>query len=481
MLEKCDVIFQGGRIIDGSGKPGCIGDVGITGDSIVAIGDCDACSAEETVDVTGLVVAPGFIDVHTHDDTEVQRNPRMACKVTQGVTSVIVGNCGISAAPFTPNPSLPAPFTGKTLHDPDTVFPSVANYAERLRRQPAAVNVALLVGHSSLRANVMGFDLDRPAQTQELNVMQSALDDALSQGAIGMSSGLDYPAASAAPRSEMVALAKVLKQHANAVYTTHMRNEDDYVVEAVRETVDTGRAAGVSVVISHHKCSGTANFGRSAETLRIIEAARTEGRVALDCYPYVASSTSLLERFLPAADAILVNWSDPHPEMSGKMLNDIAVEWNITREEACARLHPAGAIYFDLDEGDLRRILAYGPTMVGSDGIPSTRGPHPRLWGTFPRVLGHYARDLGLFALETAVHKMTRLSARVFGLTGRGELAAGCKADICVFDPNTVIDKATFKEPEKPATGIRHVMVNGTFALKDGTQTSALSGDFLTH
>lgn len=479
-MQSCDVLLKEGQIIDGSGAPTRQGDVAISNDQIVAVGALADWQSETVVDLYGHVVSPGFIDVHTHDDNAVLHTPKMPFKISQGVTTIIAGNCGISAAPFTFCEGLPPPFT-LNMANPNNCFPTVSAYRKSVETARPAVNVALLAGHSSLRATVMKTDLDRPATKSEIDAMANLLAQALDQGAIGLSSGLDYPPALAAPMDEMVALAKVLSAYPHAVYTTHMRDEGDDVVASVTETIETARRAAAKVVISHHKCAGVANFGKSVETLALIEAAQKHQPVALDVYPYCASSSSLIRRFIDAADDILVNWSSPHPEMAGRMLNDIASDWNISRKEACDRLQPAGAIYFDMDEADVQRVMRFPSSMIGSDGIPGTEKPHPRLWGTFPRVLGHYARDLDLMPLKLAVHKMTGLSAANFGLSDRGLIRVGMKADLVVFDPKTVIDTATFDDPERPARGISHVFVNGIHSLAHGLQTQNRAGRFLTH
>ena len=235
----------------------------------------------------------------------------------------------------------------------------------------------------------------------------------------------------------------------------------------------------MAVVVSHHKCAGRKNWGRSRETLVVIDEARGRQRIGLDAYPYAAGSTVLDPDWVNEDIRIMVSWSTPHPEMNGRDLADVANEWGVRQHEASERLSPAGGIYFQTSEEDVRRILAYPPTMVGSDGLPRDAHPHPRLWGTFPRVLGHYARDLALFPLELAVHKMTGKSAATFGLTDRGIIREGAYADAVVFDPATIIDKATFEDPCQPAAGIDYVFVNGRLSWDSGEQTGAGAGRFL--
>ncbi|MFT4715838.1 MAG: N-acyl-D-amino-acid deacylase [Paracoccaceae bacterium] len=479
-MEQCDVILTGGTVIDGSGSAGFKADVAVKGDQIVAVGDCVGWQADQVLDASGQIVSPGFIDVHTHDDVAVIKTPDMPFKISQGVTTIVAGNCGISAAPFTPCDGLPPPFT-LNLAEHAYTYPNVDAYRQAVQKAAPAVNVAMLAGHSSLRANVMKTDLNRPATDAEITQMSETLDLALRQGCIGLSSGLDYPPAFEAPMQEMITLAKTLGAHPNSVYTSHMRDEGDFLVQSVIETIETGRQAKANVVISHHKCAGKANYGKSIKTLKIIAEAQKTQKVSLDVYPYVASSTALIQRFVKDATEVKISWSSPHPEMGGRMLDDIANEWGITREEATDRLHPAGAIYFDMDEGDLQRIIAFPTSMIGSDGIPGAEKPHPRLWGTFPRVLGHYARDLGIISLAQAVHKMTGMSAANFGLKDRGLVRQGLKADLVIFDADTVIDTATFDDPERPAKGISHVLVNGQVSLTGGTQTRIRAGQFVSH
>ncbi len=479
-MENCDILIRGGTVIDGTGAPGFAGDVAIKAGEIVAVGDCSGWTAERMIDAAGQIVSPGFIDVHTHDDVAVLETPAMPFKITQGVTSIIAGNCGISTAPLAAEGDLPPPFT-LMFSAERSRFPSVTAYRAALAEAAPAVNVGLLIGHSTLRVGAMGLDLQRGATEAEIAHMAAALDTALAQGAIGLSTGLEYPPSKAAAIDEIVPLAARLKAHPQAVYTSHMRDEGDGVLSSVRETLETGRRSGARVVISHHKCAGAANFGRSVETLAAIAKAQETQEVGLDVYPYTAASTALLHSFARTTPEVKVMWSRAHPDMGGRMLDDIAAEWGVTRDAAIDRLHPAGAIYFCMDEGDLRRIIAFPTSMIGSDGIPGSEKPHPRLWGTFPRVLGRYAREEGLLSLAQAVHKMTGLSAAQFGLADRGRLAPGCRADVVVFDAEHVIDRATYDDPEQPAAGISHVLVNGAVALADGVQTGERAGAFLHH
>ncbi len=475
MPSACDVLITGGCVIDGTGAESFRADVAISADRISAIGDLSAMHAHTRINVEGRIVAPGFIDAHTHDDRLLLSDPAMTPKVTQGVTTVITGNCGISLAPLAdiePPPPLNL-LGGRDWFQ----FATVGQYTDALADAKPAINSAMLVGHSTLRAAIMD-DLDRAASDAEIAQMGDLVDVAMAEGCIGLSTGLAYPTAIAAPTDEVVALAQRAAA-CGGIYVTHMRNEDDTVVEAVKETLDIGRRADVPVVISHHKASGRRNWGRTEETLRLIAAAQQQQSVDFDVYPYTASSTVLLPEFVERSERIVVTWSDPHPDVAGRDIAVIAAEWGCSVEEAVQRLSPAGAIYHQMDERDLQRVMQFPGSMIGSDGLPHDRFPHPRLWGTFPRVLGHYSRTLGLFTLEQAVHKMTYRTACVFGLQDRGVIRRGAFADIVVFDANTIIDSADFEHPTEPAAGIDWVLVNGHPVFRDGAAVDNRRGRLL--
>ena len=479
MTGRYDLLIRNGTVIDGTRALRFEADVAVRDGRIAAIGKLDKARADSELDASGRIVAPGFIDAHTHDDRLLLSSPDMAPKASQGVTTVVAGNCGVSLAPA-PN-GMAKPVTPPlNLLDGEGGwfrFPSFAAYVEELRARPAATNCALLVGHTSLRVQAMD-DLERPATRSEIARMRELADEALAAGAIGVSTGLYYEPAAAAPTEEVIEVCRPLAKR-NGLYCTHMRDEADKVLESLEETFRIGRELGVPVVISHHKVVGTPNHGRSQETLPLIEARMREQKIGLDCYPYCASSTILTASRVGVASKVLVTWSKPHPEFAGMELAQIMKRMGLGMEDTVARLLPAGAIYFSMDEKDVQRILAFDGTMIGSDGLPHDAAPHPRLWGTFPRVLGHYARGLGLFPLETAVHKMTGLTAQTFGLQGRGILKEGYAADITIFDAGTVEESATFARPIQPARGIDAVIVNGALVWKDGKAAGARPGQVL--
>ena len=473
--ERYDILVSGGTVIDGTGAPGARADVAVSDDRIAAVGDLAGASAGRRIDATGRVVAPGFIDVHTHDDRALLSNPAMEMKVSQGVTTVVVGNCGVSLAPGRlADPPPPLDLIGAPA---DFRYDSFDAFLREVEAAPPAVNAAFLVGHSTLRAGAMD-SLDRAADAGEVAAMRAGLEEGLGAGAVGFSTGLFYKPAIMAPTEEVAAIAAALEAH-GARYVTHMRDEGDHVVRSLDETFRIGREARSPVVVSHHKVHGRGNFGRSRETLARFDAeiaGHDHHGIAFDVYPYIASSTVLKEDSIAVAERVLVTWSKARPDLAGRELSEIAAEMGCDIYAAAARLQPAGAIYFAMDEEDVQRILSHPRAMIGSDGLPHDEHPHPRLWGTFPRVLGHYCRELKLFPLEEAVRRMTGYSAETFGLADRGVLRPGAFADLTVFDPDTVLDRASFAAPKTPAAGIEIVMANGRVVREAGAWTGARPG-----
>jgi N-acyl-D-amino-acid deacylase len=458
-----------GRVVDGSGAPAFAADVLLAGGRITAIGPgCAAAAAAlpqapEQHDCTGLVVAPGFIDAHTHDDAILLQQPGMVPKLSQGVTTVIAGNCGISLLPWvSANPPPPLNLLGNDSFR----YAQMAQYEAAFAQAQPSLNAALLVGHTTLRFAVMD-RLDRAATPGEIEQMVQLLRGCLEQGALGLSSGVFYEPAAAAPASELVALAREVARH-GGVYTTHLRTEMEPVLDALAEAGDTARQAGVPLIISHHKCAGPANWGRTRETLPFIESLAQHQTVGMDAYPYTAGSTVLREDLCDGVIDVRITWSEPYPDTCGQLLADVAARWGVDQKEACRRLQPGGACYFQMHEDDVRRVLAHPLTMIGSDGLPHDQHPHPRLWGAFPRVLGHYCREEKLFTLEQAVHKMTGLSAQRFGLHQRGLLLQDWFADVVVFNPATVADRATYDSPLLACVGIERVFVNGVLSWASG-------------
>jgi N-acyl-D-amino-acid deacylase len=480
-MTNYDLILRRARVVDGSGREAETLDVAVSNGRIAAIAPSVSATARTEVDAEGLVLAPGFIDTHTHDDTSVIETPDMLPKISQGVTTVIVGNCGISAAPvrlkaesLTIGPPDPMNLLGRAEF---FRYPSFAAYVDAIDAVKPAVNVAALVGHTALRSNVMD-RLDRAATDAEIAAMRTDLQEALDAGAIGLSTGLAYANASAAPGTEVLALAELLGP-AHAVYTTHMRTETEAILDAMQEAFEIGRESRVPVIVSHLKCAGIDNWGRSGEVLDAFDTARAQQEIACDCYPYAAGSSTLDLKQVDPRVKITITWSTPHPEVAGRTVAEIAEQWNLSQVDAARRLQPAGAIYHSISENDMRKILAHPATMIGSDGLPHDPRPHPRLWGTFPRVLGRYSREEKLFPLHEAIHKMTGLPAARFGLDGRGMIREGYHADLVLFDPEMILDTATFTDPVKPSEGIHSVWVNGTLTYTSAGATGAHAGRFL--
>ena len=482
--------FETPLIVDGSGGEPFRGDVGIDGGRIAAVGSVGAASAE--IDAAGATLSPGFIDVHSHDDGAFLRHPGMEFKLSQGVTSVVAGNCGFSAVPADPEVDSAAA-SGGILAGLRGDFTDLAGYFDAVLDAGPAINNMMLVGHNTIRTLVMGMDKRLP-DAQQLSQMQDHIKRALDQGACGFSTGLVYRPGRYSDTDEVIALAQQAQPY-DALYTTHMRNEGDHLLEAVDETLRIGQESGVHVHISHHKSAGEANWGKVGRSLAKVDAALAAGqRVTLDVYPYTAGSGRMIEYFNldnPSEDlarVIRIASCPAFREYEGRMLKDIAAEQGMDLPAAVRHVltAPQGdrtiCIQFIIDEDDVRTNLAHADMMVGSDGIPDLRGrPHPRLFGTFPKVLARYVRDEGLLSLPEAVRRMTSLPAQVFGMLERGRVAAGHWADLVLFDPDTIADTATYDDPKQEPAGIRCVLVNGRVALDAGRHTGVGAGKMLRY
>jgi N-acyl-D-amino-acid deacylase len=461
-----DLRIDGGEVIDGSGAPRRRADVAVHGGRIVGVGDLGAAPAHRHIDASGQVLAPGFIDSHAHDEVLLLQHPVRHPKLLQGVTTVVTGNCGISLAPLVSS-APPAPLDMFGAH---FGFDTFASYVNALEAVAPDLNARLLVGHTTLRVAHVA-RLDRSASASECAVMRQALAAALQAGAAGLSAGLAYGPAQAADAAELVAVGAPL-QGPHDVFAVHLRDEGDHIVPALHEAIGIARALRVPLVLSHHKLLGRRNHGRSAETLALVQAAAREQPLCLDCYPYDASSTTLMPERVAACRDVWITWSRAQPSAAGRSIHALAAEQGLDVQAMAHALLPAGAVYFAMDGADVDAILAHPLAMIGSDGLahtaPGPGKPHPRLWGSFPRVLGHYSRERALLPLEAAVHKMTGLPAARFGLHGRGRLAVGAVADITVFDPAAVNDRATYAEPETPPGGIGPVLIAGQVVVEGG-------------
>jgi N-acyl-D-amino-acid deacylase len=473
---QAELLLRGATIFDGSGAARRRADVALGNGRIEAVGDLAPAHAAKVIELDGLAIAPGFIDVHTHDDRLLLVDPSMAPKASQGVTTVVVGNCGISLAPL--GGYSPVPPLNLLANEGDAQhFRSFADYFTALEAHPAAINCAALVGHTTLRVVTMS-ELERAATGHEIGAMQALVHEGLAAGAVGVSTGTYYAPASAATRDEVRRVFEPLRG-TTALIASHIRDEGQHVLESMNEAIGIAAELGVRQVLSHHKVIGRTNFGRSRETLALLDEVRLTRDVCLDCYPYTASSTVLRKEAVGQAQRVLIAWSKARPAAAGRYLDELAAEEGVAADVLVDALQPAGAIYFSMDEADVERILAYPETMIGSDGLPHDEFPHPRLWGSFPRVLGHYARERRLFTLEQAVHKMSGLPAARFRLARRGLIAPGYCADLVVFDPEHIADTATFARPKVPAAGIVSVYVNGTVAWQEGRSTGARTGQVI--
>jgi len=467
------VWLKDGTVVDGTGGAPFTGDVWLQDDRIVAVypaqaratrADAQAWMRERprTHDCRGKVIAPGFIDVHTHDDAAVLNTPDMLPKISQGVTTVVAGNCGISLAPVvTPHP--PAPLS--LLGDRQYRYATLRDYAAAVDAARPAINVAALLGHTALRIRHVA-DLDRPANADERAAMAADMREAMDAGALGLSSGVFYREAYAADMDELVAVARVAAAQ-GGVYATHIRDELKGILEAMMEAAGTARQAGLPLVLSHHKCAGAANWGRTLQTLPLVDELAGRQELAMDVYPYTAGSTVLREDLVDGVIDILITRSEPHPEVAGRYLRDIAAEWGVGEYDTCVALKPGNACYFQMREDDVQRVITHPLSMIGSDGLPNDERPHPRLWGAFPRVLAQYWREKGVLSLAQAVHKMTGMSARRFRLGDRGVLAGGKAADVVVFDPDRIKDNATFENPMRVSDGVEAVWVNGVLGYTE--------------
>lgn len=471
-----DTIIRGAQLVDGSGGPIYTADVALLNGRIHEIAPSIKNSAHEEIDATGLHLAPGFIDVHTHDDLNVIDVPTMPTKISQGVTTVIVGNCGISASPVRLKQAPPDPLNLLGQRD-DFCYPRFSDYANAVSRAQPSINVAALVGHTAIRNNHMS-ELDRSATDAELAAMRADLRQAMTDGAIGLSSGLAYSSAKQCSTAEVKAMVAELGR-AGGIYTTHLRTEFDAILEAMDEAFITSEYGKVPLIISHLKCAGKGNWGRSGQLLNAIDQANQTQPVGCDCYPYAASSSTLDLAQVTSDTDIFITWSEAEPEQAGRYLHEIAEHWQCELMAAAKRLQPAGAVYYCMDETDVANILSYPRTMIGSDGLPNDPHPHPRLWGTFPRVIGHYSRDTGLLSLAQAVHKMSGLSAKQFQLSERGEIKPGNWADLVLFDYQQISDLATFANPKQAASGIAQVWVNGVLSYQPQHTVPGRAGQFL--
>jgi N-acyl-D-amino-acid deacylase len=496
--QTADLILQNGRILDGTGNSWYKSNIAISNGKIQAIGKLNGWTATRTIDVQNQIIAPGFIDVHTHIEGEEKKNPLAENFILDGVTTVVTGNCGL----------------GQT---------NISRYFSMLDSLHTSINVATLIGHNDVRKAAMGSANRLPSES-EMQRMEQIVEDAMKSGAVGFSTGLIYIPGTYSKTEEVVRLAKVAAKY-NGVYASHIRNEGDSVAPAIREAINIGKEAVIPVEISHFKVSGQQNWGRSTETIAMVEAARAEGQdVTIDQYPYTASSTSL-STLLP--DWVLADGSDSikarlsRPEIkervikhmitnlkkrslkhfsytvvayykadttyNGKSIEDINVgngnphKVQAEAETIISMMMQGGAsmVFHGMSEKDVSNIMKIPFNMIASDAgirILGSGNPHPRGYGTNARVLGKYVREKKIISLEEAIRRMTTLPARKFNIENRGIIREGAIADIVVFDENTVTDMATFEQPHQLSTGFSYVLVNGQVTVDQGKHIGTRAG-----
>jgi N-acyl-D-amino-acid deacylase len=524
-----DLLLKNARIVDGSGNPWIKGDVAVEGNKIVAMGDLGSAAAKRTIDVAGSVVAPGFIDLHSHSDVTFSDFPRGESMITQGITTQLVGNCGMSPFPIVPERidllKSYIFFSGPSL---SFDWNDAATFMKHLDSLPLSGNVALQVGHGAVRIAAMGYDNRVPTES-ELAFMKKLVAESFEAGVFGFSSGLIYVPGSYSQTPELVALAEVGQRY-GGFYSSHIRGEGQTLLEAVDEALTVGKEAGVGVQLSHHKAAGKNNWGKVKTSLQMIDQARAAGQdVQADQYPYTAGSTTLtallpqwaLEGGVAAMkerlrnpetyarikasianqeadsgasqfsiDTIMIGKvaDGPFQAYEGKMVTEIAEirgEDPVDTALLMLRDTPGGIamIVFIMSEDDIKEVMQHPVVSIGTDGTginPTAGGkPHPRTYGTFPRVLGKYVRDEKILTLEEAIRKMTSLPARRLGRFDMGLIRPGCQADLVVFDPENVNEGTSYADPHQYARGISHVIVNGQVVIENGQDTGVNAGRVL--
>ena len=500
--EIYDVIISNGKVIDGSGNPWYYADVGVKGQRIVRIGDLSSGKAQRTIDANGLIVAPGFIDPHTHALRGIFEVPNAESSLLQGVTTLTEGNDGASPFP-------------------------IDEHYKAIEERKISPNWSTFIGHGTIRAKVMG-TVDRKPTQIEMEEMKQLLHEAMQDGALGISTGLFYVPGSFASTEEVIELSKVVASY-DGIYISHIREETAQLLESVRETIRIGEESGIPVQITHHKVMGVENWGLSIESLRLVDEARARGvDVTIDQYPYTASQTGIkalipqwaqeggrermLERIKSSETRniiknevitkILFGRGGGHPKniyisrnswdssMTGKNLAEVTIEMGMdpSPENAAEALFgilergDVTAVYHAINPDDVDRIMQHPATAIGSDGPIGIYGegvPHPRQYGTFARVLGYYVRERGILKLEEAIRKMSSQTARRLGLHDRGLITEGYFADMAIFDADEIIDKATFNDPHQYAIGMKFVLVNGEIVVDNGTHTGKRPGKVL--
>lgn len=525
LAPEFDLVLRGGTVLDGTGGPAQRVDVGVRGDAIVAVGDIAAERARRAIDVSGLQVAPGFVDIHTHSDRTVLKYPTCDSRVLQGVTTEVTGNCGDCAALLS---GVDVERRRKEWRDEGVRadWSDVASYAARVEATKVSANQALLLGQGTIRENAVG-NVDRRLTPDELKAVLRAVEEGMDQGAFGLSTGLEYTPGQYTPTEEIVEMSRVVARY-GGLYASHVRNEVASVLESVEEAVDIGRVSGARVEVSHLKTCGKRHWPKQRATLDLVEAARRSGvDVLADVYPYTAYSTGLtlfcdawaleggdadLVRRLRSAtdrarirrevdahvaeepggyDLIVISsvTTEKNRVAVGKSVADVAELWKIEPVEALLRLleEESGDVSYighAMSPENVAMVLSHPLVMIGSDGVsmtaaPDVGRPHPRSFGTYARVLQHYVRETRAVDLSAAIRKMTSMPADHLGLSDRGRIARGKRADLVVFDAASVAERSTFDDPLLPPVGVSTVLVNGTPVVEGGKHTGARPGRFL--
>jgi N-acyl-D-amino-acid deacylase len=522
-----DILIENGQILDGTGSPWFQGDMGLQDGKIVKIGTLKKEQAKERLNVQGLTVSPGFIDIHTHADALPFLSPREEGRILQGITTDVIGNCGVSLAPVAQKTfQLLKKYTGPFCMEAPLPWDwqTVGDFLKRIEEKKSITNVGTFVGHGAIRIAVMGVD-DRHPTGAELGKMKELVAQALDEGAVGLSSGLIYPPGVYSDAAEMIELCKVVAEK-GGFYITHMRNEYDLVVEAVKETIEVAEKSGVPTIVAHHKTAGKKNWGRSRQTLTLIEGARGRGiDIICEAYPYTMSSTFLhallppwvqeggVEKLLGRLripenrrrikeeftkgipgwanlydasgwDGIIISSCRKNKDWEGKKIQEIAAAEKTDPAEMAFDILLAEdgdvlMILLGMAEEDVTNILKHPLAMVGSDSLPGVGKPHPRFFGAFPRILRKYVREDKSLSLPEAIRKMTSMPAQRLGFQDRGLIREGMGADITIFDPATIEDKATVANPRQNPVGIHYVLVNGQIVVRDGRFNGTLAGKVL--
>lgn len=524
---KYDVLITGGMVIDGTGAAAISADVGIIGDQVVEMGSLKDNGSKRLIDATGMIVCPGFIDIHSHTDLSLLVNPKAESKIRQGVTTEVAGQDGGSLAPLTDTQLQGLQEGYGARYEVDINWKDFTGLFATLKKNQIGVNFISFVGQGTIRRLVVGNKNVR-ATARQIDVMKALVEQAMSEGAWGLSSGLEYTPGSFADEDEIAELGKVTRSF-DGIYATHMRNEDDRLIEAVEEAIHIARKAEIPLEISHFKASGKRNWDKISQAFEIIEKANAEGMdITLDRYPYIAYQTTLrnlfptrfrdggtdafvkrlqtpalltrLKRAALAKIDMLGDWSavmitrvskEEHQVHIGKRVSEIVAEskedpFEFVRQLLINENGSVGMVGFGMSEEEIKSVLTHPLVMIASDGgAAATYGPlseitpHPRYYGTFPRVLGKYCRDNRFFDLPTAVHKMTGMPAQRLGLKDRGKVDVGLAADLVVFNPDTVNDRADFMNPHQYAQGIDYVLVNGAVVIDQGEHMGVLAGRVL--